>query len=136
MAGGHIGRNVVEITIKRIKICGLLTLYIQLYIVIYAQTVLMYHNFSVWLDTQDAASWDRNLPDFTSVGYLTVSKGILRIYLFTYTLIGYQCAQFVRRALHLRVFGNRQFPIRVLNLTWVGEHIYCHPHEYLKNVWK
>ena len=28
-------------------------------------TVSLYHNCSVWLDTQDATCWDRNLPNFT-----------------------------------------------------------------------
>ena len=29
------------------------------------QIVSLYHNSSVWLDTQDASSWDRNSPNFT-----------------------------------------------------------------------
>ena len=33
--------------------------------VIHRQTVSLYHNSSVWLDTQDALSWDWNLPKFT-----------------------------------------------------------------------
>ena len=33
--------------------------------VVHRQTVSLYHNSSVWLDTQDASSWDRNLPNFT-----------------------------------------------------------------------
>ena len=36
-----------------------------MYIVIHRQTVSLYHNSSVWLDTQDASSWDRNAPNFT-----------------------------------------------------------------------
>ena len=35
-----------------------------IYIVIYRQTVSIYHNSSVWLDTWDALSWDRNTGDF------------------------------------------------------------------------
>ena len=34
-------------------------------IVLHRQTVLMYENSSVWLDTQDASSWDRKPPNFT-----------------------------------------------------------------------
>ena len=33
--------------------------YIYIYIVIYRQTVLWYHNSSVRLNTQDAPSWDK-----------------------------------------------------------------------------
>ena len=35
-----------------------------MYIVINRQTVSLYHNSSVWLDTQDASSWDQNPPNF------------------------------------------------------------------------
>ena len=38
---------------------------IYIYIVIQRQTVSLYHNSSVWLDTQDASSWNRNLANFT-----------------------------------------------------------------------
>ena len=38
----------------------------QIYIVMHRQTVSLYHNSSVWLDTQDASSWDRNPPNFAS----------------------------------------------------------------------
>ena len=34
------------------------------YIVIQRQTVSLCHNPSVWLDTEDACSWDRNPPNF------------------------------------------------------------------------
>ena len=39
--------------------------YIYIYIVIYRQTVSFYQNSSVWLDTQDARSRDRNPSNFT-----------------------------------------------------------------------
>ena len=45
--------------------------YIYIYIVIYRQTVSLYHNSSVWLDTRDASSWDRNPADLMLVGHLT-----------------------------------------------------------------
>ena len=35
------------------------------YIYCYPQTVLLYHNSSVWLDTLDASSCNRNAPNFT-----------------------------------------------------------------------
>ena len=35
------------------------------YIVIHRQTVSLYNNSSVWLDTKDASSWDWNPPNFT-----------------------------------------------------------------------
>ena len=37
----------------------------SIYIVIHRQTVLLYHNSSVRLDTQDASNWDWNPPNFT-----------------------------------------------------------------------
>ena len=46
------------------KIC-IYKSFIYIYIVIHIQTVSLYPNSSVWLDTQDAASRDRNPPNFT-----------------------------------------------------------------------
>ena len=46
-------------------------LYIYIYNVIHRQTVLLYHIFSVWLDTREASSGDQNLFDVSSVGYFT-----------------------------------------------------------------
>ena len=40
-------------------------IYIYIYSVIHKQTVLLYHNTSVWLDCEDAWSWDRNPHNFT-----------------------------------------------------------------------
>ena len=37
----------------------------SVYIVIHRLTISLYHNSSVWLDTLDAWSWDRNPPNFT-----------------------------------------------------------------------
>ena len=42
-------------------------IYIYKYIVIYRQTISLYHNASVSLDKQDVLSWGRNSTDFTSV---------------------------------------------------------------------
>ena len=39
--------------------------YIYIYIVIHRQTVSLYHNSSVWLDTMEGSSLDRNPPYFT-----------------------------------------------------------------------
>ena len=51
-------------------------IYIYIYIVIHRQTVSLYHNSSVWLDTLDAWSWDQNPPNFTLdlVLYRTANK--------------------------------------------------------------
>ena len=43
-----------------------LYIYIYIYIVIHRQTVSLYYNYSVWLDTQNASSWDRILTDVKS----------------------------------------------------------------------
>ena len=40
-------------------------IYIYKYCVIHRQTVSLYHNYSVWLDTENASSWGRDLPNFT-----------------------------------------------------------------------
>ena len=54
-----------------------------------------------------------------TIGPFSISEGILRIYLFTYTLIGYRSAQFIRRSLHLCSWSSRQFTTHVLNpRTW------------------
>ena len=63
---------------------------IYIYIVIHRQTVLFYHNSSVWLDTQDARSRDWNPSNFTldcvsdhsSTKRTTLAKGILRYFYF------------------------------------------------------
>ena len=46
-------------------------IYIYIYIVIHRQTVLLYYNSSVWLDTQDVSSWNCSQANFSSVGHLT-----------------------------------------------------------------
>ena len=95
-------------------------IYIYIYIVIHRQTLLLYHNSSVWLDTRDASSWDLNLSDLTSVRYIIKElspsqrkwRDFLRIWLFTYMILSYQSAQIMKRASHLRVCGSRRFPTR------------------------
>ena len=82
-------------------------IYIYIYIVIHRQTVSFYQNSSVWLDTQDARSRDRNPSNFTldcaSDHSTTLAKGILRYFIFRNSSslclhflypIGYQSAQF------------------------------------------
>ena len=41
-------------------------IYIYIYIFNHKRTVSLYHNSSVWLDTLDTSSLDRNPPNFTS----------------------------------------------------------------------
>ena len=61
-------------------------IYIYIYIVIHRQTVSLYHNSSLQLDTQDASSWDRNQPNFTqdilsnisTISATYVSSGIIK----------------------------------------------------------
>ena len=61
-------------------------IYIYIYNVIYRQIVLLYHNYSMWLVTQDASSWDRKPPNFTldmvsnysAISATGVSSGIIR----------------------------------------------------------
>ena len=78
------------------------------------QTVSLYHNFSVWLDTQNTSSGDRNQPNFMVLYLLSRHLDDLhqlgnydalcisvRLYIFCAT--GYRSAQFVRRALHYEV---------------------------------
>ena len=62
----------------------------NIYIVIHRQTVSFYQNFSVWLDTQDARSRDRNPSNFTlacvsdhsATKWTTLAKGILKYFYF------------------------------------------------------
>ena len=73
MADG-IERNRERERIKNVMLSAQLYIYIYIYIyiVIHRQTVSLYHNSSVWLDTGGASSWDRIPADFAPVGYLTV----------------------------------------------------------------
>ena len=72
-------------------------LYIYIYIIFHRQTVLLYYNSSVWLDTLDASSWDRIPPTFlldlvsnhSAISVTYVRSGIIKqMYLpsFVYTL--------------------------------------------------
>ena len=53
----------------------------NIHIVTPSQTILLYHNPSVWLDMQDASSWDRNPLDMVSnrsaISVTKVSLGII-----------------------------------------------------------
>ena len=81
------------------------------YIVIHRQTISLYHNSSVWPDTRDAPSRDRNPPNVTwgkwhtprSSLRLNVSSGInayvSSFVCFTFCVFGCRCAQFVRNIL-------------------------------------
>ena len=51
-------------------------IHIYIYIVIHRQTVSLYHNSSVRLDTWDTSSWDQNPPDFTSDWWHTSQPAI------------------------------------------------------------
>ena len=102
-------------------LCNDMYIYIYIYIVIHRQTVSFYQNSSVWLDTQDRNPSNFTLDcvsDHSSTKRTTLAKGILRyfyfletaaafVYIFLYP-IGYQSAQFFRRALHY-ASGGRQF---------------------------
>ena len=63
-----------------VKFCLYIYIYIYIYIysliAMYRQTVSLYHNSSVWLDTQDPSSWDRNPSKFTLdlVSYYSASS--------------------------------------------------------------
>ena len=64
--------------------------HIYIYIVIHRQTVSFYQNSSVWLDTQDARSRDRNpsnfrldcVTDHLATKWTTLAKGIWRYFYF------------------------------------------------------
>ena len=52
--------------IDHMCVCVCVYIYIYIYIVIHRQTVLLYHNSSVWLEIWYTWSWDRNLLDLVS----------------------------------------------------------------------
>ena len=68
----------------------IISIYIYIYIIIPRQTVSLYYNSSVWLDTEDAPSWDGNPPNFTLdlVSYLSshiyIYDGLRGIYIYIY----------------------------------------------------
>ena len=58
--------NMHAVAVSKVGLYGcIIYIYIYIYILILRQTVSLYHNSSVWLDTQDAASRDWNPPNFT-----------------------------------------------------------------------
>ena len=58
--------NLVSLSLEvSIPLFFIPSIYIYIYIVIHRQTVSFYQNSSVWLDTQDALSRDRNPSNFT-----------------------------------------------------------------------
>ena len=59
-----------------------------------------------------------------AVVILSVSEGIFYVYIFIYTLLASGVLDFLRRALHLRVCGRRQFPTRMPNTLVDGGSIY------------
>ena len=76
--------------------------------IIHRQTVLLYHNSSVWLDTLYASSWNRNQPNFTLDQEHTaqpfsdlMSAQEFNAYMYQlficlhFCALGYQSAQFV-----------------------------------------
>ena len=77
-------------------------IYIYIYIVIHRQ-ISFYQNSSVWLDTQDARSRDRNPSNFTlncdtdhsSTKRTTLAKGILRYFYFYFLETAAAAAAFV-----------------------------------------
>ena len=97
---------------------------LSLYTVIHRQTVPLYHKTSMRLD---ASNWNWKPADFTSVGHLTselsssLSKRRNLLNIYSYTLISYRSAEFMRRALHLHICGSRQF------FTWVLKPQDCSP---------
>ena len=86
----------------------------ELYIVIHRKTFSLYHNTSVYLDTQDSSSWDRNLADYSQSGILRHSQCWWRkffVQLFTYMLSVIWNTQNLKwekqrgRFLSFRIFG-------------------------------
>ena len=64
-------------------------LLIYIYIVIRRQIVSFYHNSSVWVDTLDARSWDRNpsnltlnkVSDLSATKRATLAEGIFKVFI-------------------------------------------------------
>ena len=115
-------------------------LYLLLYIfVIHRQTVLLYQNSSVWLDTLDSQSWDQNPADSNAnprfyhsatrkpaqaKEFETLMYHICFVYI--YPLNGYRELNSFEEPCFMLVAIITPFT-RELNPTGVGEHIYCHP---------
>ena len=112
------------------------------YTVIHRQTVSFYQNSSVWLDTQDARSRDRNPSNFTldevsdlsATKQTTLSKGILR-YLFQQQQQQPLFTFFIPYRLPECSILTKSFTLRKQRPTIpspeystpMGERIYCHP---------
>ena len=127
--GGERGSEISVLVARRDDIY----IYIYIYIVIYRQTVSLNHNSSVWLDSQDVSSWNRNPADFTSVSYptaiviLSIREGI-----FTYTFlqIGYRLPRELNSSemlLHFSVWQPANFPkyiyIRIYYVIYITYYI-------------
>ena len=99
--------------------------------VLHRQTVSLYHNLSVWLDTEDASSWDRNQTYFTldlvsnctAISAPYVSSRIITLFcisfhLFTFCDVGCRRTQFIRRALYYT--GGSRLSLRQLCIITVA----------------
>ena len=97
------------------------TLYIYIYIYIYIyshpQIVSLYYNYSVWLDTQYARSWDWNLADFTSAWYSTAQPLTNSCFVYMYTLNGFWVLNSLKE-LCITLVATGNFFARMFNLWW------------------
>ena len=94
-------------------------IYIYIYIYSYPQIVSLYHKSTARLDTRGASSCDQKPADLTSVWFKPAPlKEFLHIYFYIYAIVSLS-AQFMRRALNLRVSGSRQY-FTSLEWGWVN----------------
>ena len=127
--------NTLLISLVDIKLFGVYLSMVNIYIVIHRQIVSFYQNSSVWLDTWDARSRDRNPFNFTFDSVLdrsankrtTLAQGIFKVlcsnsssvrsFTFLYP-IGDQSAQFFRRALHYEESCENKIIQNLINWSW------------------
>ena len=111
-----------------------------IYIVIHRQTVSFYQKSSVWLDTQDARSWDRNPSNFTldyvsdlsATKRTTLAKGILRYFILATAAAAFVCIFYTLSATRvLNSFEKLCITLAAADnsfareLSPMGEHILC-----------
>ena len=102
-------------------------IYIYIYI-LSPQIGSLYHNSSVWLDTWDASSWDRNILTQSLRHSPRYWGNVLRIHFYLYAISYLECAMNEKSYFISPYVASDKFPTRWINPGGEGLYIYIYRH--------